>query len=361
MAGRRAKEKRGKTSKKGGTKLLVIILVVLVIIIGILLGLKVFNKGESEQTTNEVAQEEPKETLKVQIVDEESKTRPYAVMINNNHSAWPQCGLEDAYLVYEIIAEGGITRMMALYKDKLPEKVGSIRSARHYFIDYAQENDAIFVHWGGSPQAYSRINQGIDSLDGIALEGSVFFRDKTLDRDYEHTGFVDLNKVKDYSDNKGYTRDTNKDLLLNYSVEEIDLSTNELASLANSIELEYSYYHTTSYEYDTENKVYKRSMSGKPNVDLETGIQYTAKNIIVYKVSNYTLSDGDNKGRQELQNIGSGSGYYISNGYCVPITWEKTSHSGQTVYKYENGEEITVNDGNTFIQICPTSSTITIE
>ena len=62
-------------------------------------------------------------------------------MINNNHSAWPQCGLKDAYLVYEIIAEGGITRMMALYKDKLPEKVGSVRSARHYFIDYAEEND----------------------------------------------------------------------------------------------------------------------------------------------------------------------------------------------------------------------------
>ena len=152
----------------------------------------------------------------------------------------------------------------------------------------------------------------------------------------------------------------NEVLYLNYSAKEVDLSTTEGVQLADNITLKYSDYHTTSYEYDEENKVYKRSMSGKANVDLETGEQYTAKNIIVYKVNNYTLG-GENKGRQELENIGSGSGYYISNGYAVPITWEKTSHSGQTVYKYENGEEIKVNDGNTFIQIMPTTGTIKIE
>lgn len=359
--GRRSKDGRTTTKKKGGTKLLVIILVLLIIVAGVLLALKVLNKGQEDVTTGQMTEAKKDEPqAQVQIVDVNSKTRPYAVMINNNHAAWPQCGLKDAYLVYEIVAEGGITRMMALYKDKLPEKIGSVRSARHYFIDYAEENDAIYIHWGGSPQAYSRINTGIDDLDGIALEGSVFFRDKSLKRDYEHTGFVNLKKVEEYADDKGYTRDTNKDLLLNYSAKEVDLSTTEGVQLADNITLKYSDYHTTSYEYDEENKVYKRSMSGKANVDLETGEQYTAKNIIVYKVNNYTLG-GENKGRQELENIGSGSGYYISNGYAVPITWEKTSHSGQTVYKYENGEEIKVNDGNTFIQIMPTTGTIKIE
>lgn len=356
---RKANQTEAKSSKKGGIMLLVIILLVLIVVAGILLALKIMNKGQAETTANEQEPEviEPQ----VQIVDVNSKTRPFAVMINNNHAAWPQCGLQDAYLVYEIIAEGGITRMMALYKDVYPEKVGSVRSARHYFIDYAEENDAIYIHWGGSPQAYSRLNQGIDDLDGIALEGSVFFRDRSLNRDYEHTGFANLEKIKEYAESKGYTRDTNKDLLLNYSAEEIDLSTNETAKAADSVTLKYSYYHTTSYEYDAENKVYKRSMSGKANVDLATGEQYTAKNIIVYKVRNYTLNDGESKGRQELENIGSGSGYYISNGYAVPITWEKSSHSGQTVYKYQSGEEITVNDGNTFIQICPTDADIQIK
>ena len=357
--GRRGNQTRNSNaSNKNELKLLIIILAIVIVIAGIVLAIKLFNK-ESTELAGPI--EENKEKLEVQIVDVNSKTRPYAVMINNNHAAWPQCGLQDAYLVYEIIAEGGITRMMALYKDTYPTKVGSVRSARHYFIDYAEENDAIFVHWGGSPQAYSRIGTGIDDIDGIALEGSVFFRDRSLNRAYEHTGFVDLEKAKTYAENKGDARDTDKDLLLNYSAEEVDLSANVQASRADEVILEYSYYHTTSYEYDSENKVYKRSMSGKANVDLETGEQYTAKNIIIYKVDNYTINDGENKGRQELENIGTGKGYYVSNGYSVPITWEKTSHSGQTVYKYENGEEITVNDGNTFIQILPLDAEITIE
>lgn len=356
--GRRAKQSKSGTNKKNGVKLLIIILAVLIVVAGVLLALKVFNKGQTEETANE--QLPQPEVPQVQIVNVNSKTRPYAVMINNNHAAWPQCGLQDAYLVYEIIAEGGVSRMMALFKDTYPTKVGSVRSARHYFMDYANENDAIYIHWGGSPQAYSKMSS-VDDLDGIALEGSMFFRDKTLNRAYEHTGFVDLEKAKKYSEEKGYTRDTDKDLLLNYSVEEIDLSTNEQAKIANNITLKYSDYHTTSYKYDAEKKVYNRSMSGKANIDLETGEQYTAKNIIVYKVNNYTLNDGDGKGRQELENVGSGTGYYISNGYTVPITWEKSSHSSQTVYKYENGEEITVNDGNTFIQIMPKSGTIIME
>lgn len=359
---RRTKEPTYGTKKKGGAKALVIVLLLLIVVAGIMLTLKMFNKDEIEVANNQNSEAPQKvDEPQVQIVDVNSKTRPYAVMINNNHAAWPQCGLQDAYLVYEIIAEGGISRMMALYKDTYPTKVGSVRSARHYFIEYAEENDAIFIHWGGSPQAYSKLSQGINSLDGIALEGSMFFRDKSLNRAYEHTGFVDLEKAKTYAAEKGYTRDAKKDLLLNYSAKEIDLSTNESLQVADSVELEYSDYHTTSYEYDKENKVYKRSMSGKANVDLETGEQYTAKNIIVYKVRNYTLNDGENKGRQELENVGSGTGYYITNGQAVSITWEKTSESSQTVYKYSNGQEITVNDGNTFIQILPINGEIEIE
>ncbi len=354
-------QRRKKRTSNNSGKGIIVVLIIAALILGAMFLVKYLN-SEKEVSNNVIGQEEKKEEVvkKLQIVDEDSKSRPYAVMINNNHSAWPQCGIQDAYLVYEIISEGGITRMMALYKDQDTAKIGSVRSARHYFIDYAEENDAIFVHWGGSPQAYSRLYTGIDSLDGIALEGTVFFRDKTLNRDYEHTGFTSMENVKEYAESKGYTRDTNKDLLLNYSVDEIDVSTLTGAKSAVEVDIKYSYYHSTSYEYDEENKVYKRSMSGKANVDLETGEQYTAKNIIVYSVSNYTINDGENKGRQELNNIGSGSGYYITDGYAVPITWEKTSHSGQTVYKHADGTEITVNDGNTFIQIYPKNGELTI-
>ena len=334
--------RREKTKAKNanGVKILIIILVLLLIVAGVLFALKALKKGQVEQVNNGEVQQEEKEQPKLKIVNQNSKSRPYAV--------------------YEIVAEGGITRMMALYKDQDTAKIGSIRSARHYFIDYAEENDAIFVHWGGSPQAYSRLNS-IDSIDGIALEGSVFFRDKTLKRDLEHTGFTSMKNVKEYADKKGYTRDTKKDLLLNYSIEDIDMSNIPNVQTADSVSIKYSDYHTTSYKYDADKKVYYRSMAGKPNVDLKTGEQYTAKNIIAYAVDNYTLSDGENKGRQDIKNIGTGKGYYISEGKAIPITWEKKSHSEQTVYKYENGEELKVNDGNTFIQIYPTTGSISIK
>ena len=86
----------------------------------------------------------------------------------------------------------------------------------------------------------------------------------------------------------------------------------------------------------------------------------TVKNIITYQIDNNTIS-GDNKGRQDIKNIGSGEGYLISEGYAVPITWEKKSRSAQTIYKFKDGNEIKVNDGNTFIQIQPTGKKLVIE
>lgn len=311
--------------------------------------------GKSEESGTNKKEEEKK---KVQIVDEDSNTRPYAVMINNNHQAWPHAGLDSSYLNYEIITEGGITRIMALFRDKLPEKIGSIRSSRIYFLDYAMENSAIYVHWGGSEEAYSDIKSlKIDHIDGMDYEGKYFFRDKTLNRAYEHTGFTKGSMLKEASSAIGFDTTTDKGLLLNYTTDEVDLSKMEGSMKADNIEIEYSNYTTTTYEYDSVNKVYKRFMSGEAHKDLDTGKQYTTKNIITYQVKN---SSYDSYGRQELDNIGSGEGYYITNGYAVPITWEKTCRSCKTVYKYTDGSTIKLSDGNTWIQIQPLNKVLDI-
>ena len=91
-----------------------------------------------------------------------------------------------------------------------------------------------------------------------------------------------------------------------------------------------------------------------------SSLNFTAKNIITYQVKNYTIY-GDDKGRQTLDNIGSGEGWYISNGYAVPITWKKSSRASKTKYNYLSGEEVKVNDGNTYIQIQPSGRDLTIE
>ena len=328
----------------------------LILILLVLIGFGGFYLFNNFDEVKEKITEEPIKKLK--IVDEDSKTRPIAVMINNNHVAWPHAGLNDAYLAYEILAEGGITRIMALFKDKDTEKIGSVRSARPYYLDYALENDAIYVHYGWSDKAKSDISSlGVDNINGLTAS-SVFWRDSSLNKATEHTVFTSMKKINEYSKEHGYDRDTDKDLLLNYSVDEIDLSKREDAIKADTVFMKYSYYTTTSYEYDSEKKVYKRYMSDTPHVDAVTGDQYTFKNIIITPIETHTY---DSYGRLELDNIGSGEGYFITLGYAIPITWSKDSRSSQTVYKNMDGEEIKVNDGSTFIQITPPSEDIKIE
>ena len=338
--------------KKSKKKMVFVIFVILII-----LGMGVYYWFNKEEVKDFVS-DKVKIEKKLKIVDEDSKSRPIAVMINNNHVAWPHAGLQDAYLTYEILAEGGITRLMAIFKDKDTSKIGSVRSARPYYLDYALENDAIYVHYGWSDQAKSDISSlGVDNINGLTVS-SVFWRDTSLKKATEHTVFTSMEKINEYAKEKGYDRDTNKDLLLNYSVDEIDLSKREDAVKADTVFMKYSYYTSSSYEYDSENKVYKRFMSDTPHVDAVTGEQYTYKNIIITPIATHSY---DSYGRLELENIGTGDGYYITDGYAIPITWSKASRSSQTVYKNMDGEEIEVNDGNTFIQITPPSEELKIE
>ena len=313
------------------------------------------NKGSGKKNNTEVKEPDNKQ---LKIVDTSSKSRPYAVMINNINVARPlQSGLQDAYLMYEIIVEGGITRYMALFMDQNTTRIGSIRSARHYFLDYALENDAIYVHHGQSPQAQSDFSTlGIDRI--VVDNSKTGWRDKSLNVSSEHTLFTSIEKLNNGLGNKRTTR--NNDLLLNYSVDEVDLSKKKDAKVANDITIQYSSSYVTSYKYDENNKYYLRSVNGKAHTDYVTKEQYHFKNIITYQVKNTTLNDGENKGRQNIENIGSGEGYYITDGYSVPIKWAKESRKSQTKYYYNDGKEIDVNDGNTFIQIQPEGQKLTI-
>lgn len=350
--------KKQKNNKK--VKVSVIVATIsIILVIGV--ALLLFLGSKKDSTLPKITKKNsstPTIESNLKIVDLNSKTRPYAIMINNLGVARPlQSGLQDAMIIYEMIVEGGLTRYMAVFQDQNTERIGSIRSARHYFLDYALENDAIYVHHGNSPQAaadFKTLN-----IDRISVDASkTGWRDKSLNVSTEHTLFTSIAKLNNGVGNKRKTR--NKDFLLNYSETPIDLSTKEGAIKANNIEITYSGSVKSSYEYDESAQNYKRSVNGKAHTDYVTKKQYTFKNIITYQVSNTSLNDGSGKDRQTLDNIGSGEGYYITNGYAVPITWSKSSRSSQTVYKYKDGIEIDVNDGNTFIQIQPKGKNLII-
>ena len=216
-------------------------------------------------------------------------------MINNHAQARPyHSGLNEANIVYEIIVEGGITRMMAVFKDTNTARIGSVRSSRHYFLDYALENDAIYVHFGWSPQAESDISSlGVNNVNGLYDSG--FWRDTSLPVDYEHTALTNIENIKKVMDFRGYrtgykSDDVKAEQVLKYSIDEVDLSGKEDSIVANNVSVPYSGYMTSSYTYDANNKYYLRFANGVAHTDYVTKEQYHFKNIIVINVENYTIS-----------------------------------------------------------------------
>ena len=168
--------------KSASIKILVSILIIVIIIAAILLGMKFAKSNNILQTAVDKNEEQKNDKTVVEIKDVQifkGTDRPIAVMIDNHKSAMPQANLTKAYMVYEIIVEGGETRLMALYKGKELEKLGPIRSSRHYFLDYALENDAIYVHFGFSPQAKNDISKlGVNNINGIYESSKNFWRVK---------------------------------------------------------------------------------------------------------------------------------------------------------------------------------------
>ncbi len=346
-----------------GTKILIGILIILIIATGVVMAYKIMSDKKNNET-QEVAETNNTENSiltagieekKVQIFN--GKDRPIAVMIDNHNQAWPQAGLNKAYMVYEIIVEGGETRLMALFKGVTVDKIGPVRSSRHYFIDYAMENDAIYAHYGWSPQAESDIKKySINNLNGITESTSTFWRVK--DKSAPHNAVTSTEALLKAAKSKGYKTTSDKKSILNYVTDEVNL---EDGITANSVTIPHSTLQKVKYVYDETNQVYKRYARNKAQTDWDTGNAITTKNIIITFCDNYTLTDSENKGRQGLKNIGTFDGYYITNGKAIKIKCTKTARDQQTKYEYLNGNEIKVNDGNTWVNICPTDAQVEME
>ncbi len=246
---------------------------------------------------------------------------------------------------------------MALFKGADVEKIGPVRSARHYFLDYAMENDAIYTHFGESPQADSDIRKySIHEIDGIAEDGTTFTRVK--DKASPHNAVTSIAKLKKSAENKKYRITSSEASVLNYVTEEVNLDDGQEAV---AVTIPHSQKQIVKYEYDEQNKVYKRLARGKQQTDWDTKEPVTTKNIIITFCENYTLADKENKGRQGLKNIGTFDGYYITNGKAIKIKCIKNAREEKTIYQDLQGNVINVNDGNTFVNICPIGANVTLE
>lgn len=349
---------RKRKKKNGGTKVLIAILVVLIIAAGGVMGYKIVKDKEKETTAGDIILDDSsisKEEKTIQIF--KGNDRPIAIMIDNHKDAWPQASLQKAYMVYEIIVEGGETRLMALFKGVDADKIGPVRSARHYFIDYAMENDAIYTHFGESPQADSDIKKyNVNEIDGIAEDGTTFWRVK--DKAAPHNAVTSIEKLLSSAKNKKYRTTSTEKSVLNYVTDEVNLEDGQGAV---SVTIPHSDLQTVKYVYDEEKKVYERYARGIEQTDWQTKETVTTKNIIITFCENYTLTDKENKGRQGLKNIGTFDGYYITNGKAIKIKCIKNARDEKTKYQDLEGNEIKVNDGNTFVNICQSNAKVVLE
>lgn len=324
--------------------------------------------GKKNEEVKETPKDEVKEPVveekKVSIIDMDSNSRPYAVVINNYPSAAKvQAGLNDAYIVYEFPIEGGITRSLALFKDKTDVKVGTIRSARQNYIDYAMENDAIFVHFGWNVPAQNDIKTWkIDYIDGNTRDSKAYKREKN-GLATEHTVYSNLTTIINHNKNvRKFKTTTDVKPPLHYVTDVVDLSKYEDSVVANNVKVNYASYNV-EFKYDIEKQRYDRYVKGTLHQDYFTKETFDAKNILVVNVKTGSIKeykDAAGTNYLDMKNIGSGDGYYITNGYARKIKWTKEARNKQTIYKYEDGTVIDVNDGNTYIMMKPTGQSVKI-
>lgn len=274
--------------------------------------------------------------------------RPMSVMVNNIKKAWPQYGLGSADLCYEVVVEGGITRILAVFSDyQGVPKTGSVRSVRHYFTDLSAPLNTLFVHWGGSKEGYNAIkNRGIDNIDGMTYSKTAFIRDEKLKKSkgQEFSNFLTSETIQKGLNKKKYN--TSGKPNPGFQFDEKGGIKGETA--ATNITVKFSGYVSANFVYDAASNTYSKSEFGKPQTDANTNKQIAVNNVFVlytdiHKLREDTiLMDVDFTG---------GTGYYFTNGTKIDLLWSKGQYNKPFHFTKKDGSELKVNPGKSWVCI----------
>jgi hypothetical protein len=293
------------------------------------------------------------------VTPDVAKRHPVAVMIDDHPAARPQSGFNDAAVVWQAPAEGGIPRYMMIFQDRVPPSVGPVRSARQYYVAWASEWDAVYAHVGGSPQALQTLREkGRGQLVYNADEfrwGGIYFH-RTRDRFAPHNVYTSGNELYRLSRRLGAKNTAMKPAW--------KFAPDKLLSLrpkGGSITTVYAW-NTITYRYDRMSNTYRRAVSTeKQQMDRGRKKQVAPKNVIVMVMSFGPLNDGSKKHRLEAQFIGQGTAWIATNGKTIKGTWKKTSMTSPTRFYDKKGKQVILTVGQTFVQVMPRGSRITIK
>ena len=266
-----------------------------------------------------------------------------AVIIENLYpSARPQSGLKDAEVVFEAIAEGGITRFMALYQLNKPKLIGPVRSLRPYYIDYFEPFDAGIAHVGGSEEALRRIrNGGYLDLDQFTYASSYW---RSTDRYAPHNVYTNFERLDALNQQKQHT---------NSKVDAFKRQDSKKSEAPDAQSISVLFGNNPSYniayQYSAQTNTYKRSMGGAPHIDRELGQIET--DVVVAVLAQQGIAT--DRVHTEIKTIGSGTAYVFQNGTATKATWKKPSAKTQIRFYDSDGEEIALNRGKIWISVPP--------
>lgn len=280
------------------------------------------------------------------IADASINKRPVtAVMIENSPDARPQSGLNQAGVVFEAIAEGGITRFLTLFQDSEPDYIGPVRSVRPYYIQWLAGFDAAVAHVGGSADALAMLKRGeAKDLDQFANPGPYH---RVSNRYAPHNMYSSVVALRELQEKKGFTS--------NYTGFARKPEAKSAAPNATAIDFNISgAVYNPHYDYDAATNSYKRSEGGKPHIDEKSGAQLSPKVVIAL-----TMPQGSKGIYTTYGNIGTGEAHFFQDGTVVTGTWSKPSAKDQITFKDANGAVMKLNPGQTWISVVGSSSRIT--
>lgn len=282
-----------------------------------------------------------------EISKEAMENIPFMVVVENSRAARPQSGLSDADIVYETMAEGGVPRFLALFHSSNAKEIGPVRSARPYFLTLAKTYNLPFAHCGGSAEALSTIKkENLMSMNEINY-GGYYWRDNS--RKAPHNLYTSAEKLRRLITNKDYIQQPSFSVSFDKNFWQENLSS------AQKINMKLSPYYSTSYDY--KDGLYYKNMDNQKIDDKNTGNQLSAANIVIQITDIKALDDF---GHLEIRQIGEGTGYILSNGKYIKMTWSKSDEKAPTLLKDEQGNAISLSPGKTWWHITDSKATIEI-
>jgi hypothetical protein len=334
-------------------KLVIILSVVAVILIGggVTAALYFLNQKPAVTTTPKTTKpapkpEEPKyySPLTGNLVKSEAETKlaTTGIMIENSPDARPQSGIRNSGVIFEAIAEGGITRFLVLYQEQKPQLIGPVRSVRSYYVDWVAAFNASVAHIGGSYYALQEVRNGSYRDIDQFFNSQAYWR--ATDRYAPHNVYTSFERLDALNASKGYTTSS----FTGFSRKDSKPLKTPIATHIDVTMSSASY--NSAYDYDPKTNTYLRYQLGQPFTDREAG-QLTPRVVVVMKVAQRTVfEDGY---RQQIDAIGSGTAYVFQDGDVHEVTWSKASKAEQIKFTTAEGQDFRLARGQTFISAVP--------